>query len=128
MRVWLNPDKVAAQQFDGERRRQRHSRAECAGRRRRHRAATSRKPVDFELQINAKGRLIDRQRSSANHRQDRAERRKDSAQRRGAHRTERRQLFVAFAAEQQDRGGVADFSIARRERASTLHGRARNDG
>ena len=53
------PDKVAAPKSDRERSRERDSRTERAGRRRRNRPTTGRAtPSNFELQINAKGRLI----------------------------------------------------------------------
>jgi multidrug efflux pump len=45
-------------QSDRQRRGRRHPRTKCAGRRRRDWPAAGREPVDFELQINAKGRLV----------------------------------------------------------------------
>ena len=116
-------------QSDRQRRGRRHPRTKCAGRRRRDRPATGRRsPVDFELQINAKGRLVSPEEFGQHHRQDRPQRREDAAQGRRADRTERGQLRAAFAAEQQDGGGPADLPDARRQRPPTLRGRPPHDG
>ena len=121
MRVWLDPDKVAARESDRERcGRTRFASRTCKSPPARSASNRSSKPVDFELQINAKGRLISDGGVRPDHRQDRAERRKDLAQRCRAHRTGRGQLFVALAAEQQNGGGPAHLPIARRQRPPAL--------
>ena len=128
MRVWLNPDKVAARNLTA-------SDVVAAIREQNVQVAAGaigqqpvKSPVNFELQINAKGRLISDGGIRQHHRQDRAERRKNFAQRCRAHRTWRRQLRAAFVAEQQNRRGDSDFPNARRERAATFQRRPRQDG
>ena len=61
MRVWLDPQKLARRNLTASRRRARDPRAEHAGGgRRRRRAARAAKHTDFQLSVNAQGRLVDR--------------------------------------------------------------------
>ena len=86
-------------------------------------------PVDFEMQVNVKGRLRSEEEFGNIIVKTGAERREDAAQGRGAHRTRRRQLRAAFAAQQQDGRGDPDLPDARAPTRSQLSNNVRaNDG
>ena len=128
MRVWLNPDKIAARNLTA-------SDVVAAIREQNVQVAAGaigqqpvRTPVELRTADQRQGPADFRGGIRQHHRQDRPERRKDPAQRRRPHRTGRGQLRAAFAAEQQDRRGDADLPDARRQRAATLQGRPPHDG
>ncbi len=102
MRVWLNPDKIAARNLTA---------SDIVGAIREQNVQVAAgavgqqpvsRPVNFEMQINAKGRLVSPEEFGQIIVKTGAQRRKDAAQGCGAHRTQRRQLRIALAAEQQD--------------------------
>ena len=59
MRVWLDPERLAQPQHDGDDRARRAARAERAGRRRAHRPAAGPSGRSFQLPVTTLGRLLE---------------------------------------------------------------------
>jgi multidrug efflux pump subunit AcrB len=80
-------------------------------------------PVDFELQVNVKGRLVSEEEFGNIIVKTGRQRRKDAAQGPGPHRIGRQQLLAPFAAQQQNGGGHSHFPDAGRQRVAVVQGR-----
>ena len=128
MRVWLNPDKLAARNLTASDvvAAIREQNVQVAG------GVIGQPPVSPSGQFRAAGQRQGpagfRGGIRPDHREDRAERGKDPAQGRGPHRAGRRQLLAPFAVEQQDGGGAAHLPDARRQCVAAFHGRPAQDG
>ncbi len=128
MRVWLDPDKVAARNLTASdvvnAIREQNVQVAAGG----IGQPPNQSAVGFELQINTKGRLLNEEEFGEIIVKVGAERGKDAAQGCRPARAGRFWLFAAFTAEQQIGSGASHLPVARRQRARAFRQRAQDDG